>query len=513
MVNYNERRSTQIYYVSWPTITLGLSLVLINSSDIQIAANFMYTFCRNIVRNYLATHHPVKKAIEIEDKRIVRHVGSCLCKAVIFYFTAPRTLRVKEGTGKIRSSFPRTSVLAKYFTLKQGKESLRVYHNDSSAAHSFCSQCGVHLLYAKAKSNTLYLNVDCLTPGSFHKKIVNEDDSDEVSHQQQHHHQQQHQQHHQRRQEEKNDYQECKDPFYEQQQHHQRRQEEKNDYQECKDPFYEQGYPPEQVHEYIRPGEESRPLHSSSSFPAPPVIAVETRPQRSFETARQHQVPIQVPRSISSSRPEKAWNVEQSAWTPSMANSLASIEQRLKSPENRWNVPDRYPEEPESRSRPPFVSSEQQKPWNARANEREPQQQRYQEEPSRLVESRQTFASPRNVPSVSHRQCSPEKPAFNVIVPRSLQRYQQEDPGESIHPSSPQDSKKPYWQQPQDDEISEFTKLSTASSVGEFSTRSTMTATSTRDLKHYLSKHVRGSMGPMEEETPESAQGAAAVQC
>jgi hypothetical protein len=87
-------------------------------------------------------------------------------------------LRVKAGTGKI--PFPRTCVKAKHFVLRQGEEFLRTYFvGTSTAAHTFCQQCGVHLLYAPhPKSSMLFLNVDCLQAGSFKRKNIEEDDDD-----------------------------------------------------------------------------------------------------------------------------------------------------------------------------------------------------------------------------------------------------------------------------------------------------------------------------------------------
>lgn len=60
-------------------------------------------------------------------------------------------------------------------------EALQTYYvGTSTAAHTFCSQCGVHLLYAPSpQSSYLFLNVDCLQPGWKKKIVVLEDDDDD----------------------------------------------------------------------------------------------------------------------------------------------------------------------------------------------------------------------------------------------------------------------------------------------------------------------------------------------
>ena len=93
---------------------------------------------------------------------------------------APRTLTVQVGSGKI--PYPRTLVPAKNFKLRQGKEALETYFvGTSTSAHTFCRQCGVHLLYApNPHTKSFYLNVDLLQPGVKRRIVPNTDDDEDV---------------------------------------------------------------------------------------------------------------------------------------------------------------------------------------------------------------------------------------------------------------------------------------------------------------------------------------------
>mmetsp|Transcript_14160 Transcript_14160/g.41548 ORF Transcript_14160/g.41548 Transcript_14160/m.41548 type:complete len:506 (-) Transcript_14160:83-1600(-) len=124
----------------------------------------------------------VEDANEV-DRLEVRHDGSCHCGRVRFMLFGPRSLPALDCPGKIR--YPHHCTKADKFEFLEGSEQhVRVYYvaldNDTKggtlltggaqamttatvAAHTFCIQCGVHVLRAPDSStNALEVNANCV---------------------------------------------------------------------------------------------------------------------------------------------------------------------------------------------------------------------------------------------------------------------------------------------------------------------------------------------------------------
>lgn len=92
-------------------------------------------------------------------------------------FRGPSTVLAKDGQGKIH--YPHTHVHAPDFRFIAGEAILKIYYvlvpaaasalgvEPKTAAFTFCSRCGVHILHApNAFSNMIDVNVDCLDAGT-----------------------------------------------------------------------------------------------------------------------------------------------------------------------------------------------------------------------------------------------------------------------------------------------------------------------------------------------------------
>lgn len=121
-----------------------------------------------------------RRSVEEEQSSLTDtavHRGTCHCRSVTFEFRGPSTIKAKDGQGKIH--YPHTHVHAPDFRFIAGEAMLKIYYvlvpaatsalgvEPNTAAFTFCSRCGVHILHApNALSNMVDVNVDCLDAGT-----------------------------------------------------------------------------------------------------------------------------------------------------------------------------------------------------------------------------------------------------------------------------------------------------------------------------------------------------------
>ncbi len=99
-----------------------------------------------------------------DSEPLVEHLGSCHCEKTRFRIMAPRRLKVIDKSSKIR--YPRVSVAADNFELLSDERFISMYPVQCDkvvSVHTFCSYCGVNILYSPTISPVFVeINVDCL---------------------------------------------------------------------------------------------------------------------------------------------------------------------------------------------------------------------------------------------------------------------------------------------------------------------------------------------------------------
>jgi hypothetical protein len=128
---------------------------------------------------FVRQHKEEELVTDFRSTETVLHLysGSCHCRAVTFELAAPKTLKAVHGPGKI--SYAHTKTRACNFQFLQGTDHLQIYYVAVPAgserggvepmvgAHTFCSQCGVHILHADSpEASDLHVNVCCVDGGS-----------------------------------------------------------------------------------------------------------------------------------------------------------------------------------------------------------------------------------------------------------------------------------------------------------------------------------------------------------
>jgi hypothetical protein len=111
---------------------------------------------------------PVEKSVDIQDPTelaLAEHFGSCHCRNVRFKVRAPRVINAVDTSSKIK--FPRFTMRCSDFELLCDDRALSMYtvqYGDGvMGIHSFCSFCGVQILYAPTiEPIEIQVNVDCL---------------------------------------------------------------------------------------------------------------------------------------------------------------------------------------------------------------------------------------------------------------------------------------------------------------------------------------------------------------
>lgn len=117
----------------------------------------------------LSLHETIYKCRYYSDKAVtVTHMGSCHCQRIRFQLKAPAEIVAVDIPSKIR--FPRLTAPCANFELLSDQRDCSLYSVTSSAGgdqgiHTFCSYCGVHILYAPTVDPIMvHVNVDCLSP-------------------------------------------------------------------------------------------------------------------------------------------------------------------------------------------------------------------------------------------------------------------------------------------------------------------------------------------------------------
>ena len=95
----------------------------------------------------------------------VQHMGACHCQRIRFRVRAPRVIHAVDVPSKIR--FPRISVPCDFFEPLTDEAIMSLYavktDETGMGVHTFCSYCGVHVLYSPSIEPTeVQINVDCL---------------------------------------------------------------------------------------------------------------------------------------------------------------------------------------------------------------------------------------------------------------------------------------------------------------------------------------------------------------
>jgi hypothetical protein len=113
-------------------------------------------------------HEVLFKCRYQNTEQTVMHQGSCHCSRIRFQIKAPAELAAVDIPSKIR--FPRLTVPCANFEYLSRQEDCSLYSVASSTGgdqgiHTFCSYCGVHILYAPSIDPIMvHVNVDCLHP-------------------------------------------------------------------------------------------------------------------------------------------------------------------------------------------------------------------------------------------------------------------------------------------------------------------------------------------------------------
>jgi len=122
--------------------------------------------------------------INEEDGEMRLHLGSCHCRSIHFELGAPSSPQAYDCNGKIR--YPHLRTTEQNFMLTKGTEHLKTYYvrlpslshdrKDGpgvTAAHAFCTVCGVHILRAPdSRTNSLEINSDCLDTVRSHIQVL-----------------------------------------------------------------------------------------------------------------------------------------------------------------------------------------------------------------------------------------------------------------------------------------------------------------------------------------------------
>lgn len=97
----------------------------------------------------------------------IQHMGACHCQRIRFRVRAPRVINAVDIPSKIR--FPRITVPCDYFEPLTDEAIMSLYaiktdpENKEMGVHTFCSYCGVHILYSPSVEPVeVQINVDCL---------------------------------------------------------------------------------------------------------------------------------------------------------------------------------------------------------------------------------------------------------------------------------------------------------------------------------------------------------------
>lgn len=97
----------------------------------------------------------------------IQHMGACHCQRVRFRVRAPRVINAVDVPSKIR--FPRITVPCDFFEPLTDEALMSLYaiktdpENKEMGVHTFCSYCGVHILYSPSVEPVeVQINVDCL---------------------------------------------------------------------------------------------------------------------------------------------------------------------------------------------------------------------------------------------------------------------------------------------------------------------------------------------------------------
>jgi hypothetical protein len=163
--------------------TLGLSIVILRlvaqamksvqqSDNDEQESSSTFKIIQEILKGLFQRKQQQEEKAVLDETVI--HTGSCHCRAVAFELAAPRTLVAQHGPGKI--SYAHTRTRAGNFRFIKGTDHLQIYYVSVPAgaaerngveptvgAHTFCSQCGVHILHAASpNSDTLHVNVSCV---------------------------------------------------------------------------------------------------------------------------------------------------------------------------------------------------------------------------------------------------------------------------------------------------------------------------------------------------------------
>jgi hypothetical protein len=107
----------------------------------------------------------------------VTHNGMCHCQRVHFRIRASRTIYAVDVPSKVR--FPRLSIPASAFEALSDESAMSLYAVCTSdgqngfGVHTFCSYCGVHVVFAPTTDPTeIQVNVDCLDKSNVDAVLV-----------------------------------------------------------------------------------------------------------------------------------------------------------------------------------------------------------------------------------------------------------------------------------------------------------------------------------------------------
>ncbi|CAD5116677.1 DgyrCDS5543 [Dimorphilus gyrociliatus] len=110
------------------------------------------------------------------DKEIVKHRGSCHCKAVTFEVLAPEIVDVFHCncTICVKKQGWHFMVPKENFQILSGEDKLSTYKfNTGTASHLFCKECGIHsFYYSRSHQTSVAIMPHCIDSGTIKKENI-----------------------------------------------------------------------------------------------------------------------------------------------------------------------------------------------------------------------------------------------------------------------------------------------------------------------------------------------------
>jgi hypothetical protein len=160
---------------------IGIGAAVIGGIALYVAKNYgmdWYLQCKRLIKdlshNSSNRSHSRRPPELGQDTSLHLHRGSCHCERIRFRVHAPRVLVALQYPSKI--NFNRIVIPCQHFETLTDESTYSMYavkNGDAIGVHTFCSYCGVHVLYSPTTDPTeIHINVDCIEAGTIEKVHV-----------------------------------------------------------------------------------------------------------------------------------------------------------------------------------------------------------------------------------------------------------------------------------------------------------------------------------------------------